>query len=483
MSFIATSFLTVYLMFPAAVAIISQMHRGQQGRNRTTRKKNILMGFPHLLLLSVIFFISGTVTGAASPVEISVNTTSQSVEKGTEFSINISIDPVNNPISAAQFNLFFDGSLVNVKNVTEGDLFKKQGINTIFDPGTFSNSDGTLINVWGLIITPGANVTTKGTLATISLYAKNTGTSQLNLTNVIISDPNGTSVQVNRANSSIKVSYETIPPASIKNLRNASYAQYYINWTWTDPVDADLSKVMIYLDGRLRTNVSKGLKYYNATGLVPGTMHTISTKTVDIAGNTNKTWVNHSARTVPDPIPPASIRNLRNASYAQYYINWTWTDPVDTDLSKVMVYLNGRLKSNVSKGVKYYNTTGLIPGTTYTVSTKTVDIAGNTNSTWVNYSAKTMPDLIPPASIKYLKNTSYARYYINWTWTDPIDTDLSKVMMYLDGKFRTNVSRGIRYYNATGLITGTMYTLSTRTVDIAGNTNKTWINHSARTMP
>ncbi|HLB69580.1 MAG: hypothetical protein OIN88_11510 [Candidatus Methanoperedens sp.] len=39
------------------------------------------------------------------------------------------------------------------------------------------------------------------------------------------------------------------------------------------------------------------MKYYNATNLIPGTTYTISTRTVDIAGNINKIWVNHSART------------------------------------------------------------------------------------------------------------------------------------------------------------------------------------------
>ncbi len=88
-----------------------------------------------------------------------------------------------------------------------------------------------------------------------------------------------------------------VPPKSITNLTNRSYARNYIRWTWTDPTDYDFLRVIVYIDGKFRTNVSKGVRFYNATGLLPNTSHTISTRTVDIFGNINQSWVNHTART------------------------------------------------------------------------------------------------------------------------------------------------------------------------------------------
>jgi len=82
-----------------------------------------------------------------------------------------------------------------------------------------------------------------------------------------------------------------------------------------------------------------------------------------------------------------------------------------------------------------------------------------------------------------LKNVSYAKLYIKWTWTDPSDKDFLKVMVYLDGKFKTNVSKGIKNYNATGLLANTQHTIATRTVDMNGNINMTWTNHTAMTAP
>ena len=87
------------------------------------------------------------------------------------------------------------------------------------------------------------------------------------------------------------------PPANITNLQNATYAQAYINWTWNDPADADLSHVMVYVDEKFKENITKGVQYYNATGFDPDTEHTIATKTVDIFNNVNQSWVNRTART------------------------------------------------------------------------------------------------------------------------------------------------------------------------------------------
>ena len=89
---------------------------------------------------------------------------------------------------------------------------------------------------------------------------------------------------------------DTTAPASITSLDGATYEQTYINWTWTDPADADFSKVMMYLDGIYKEDVLKGVQCYNTTGLTTDTEHEIATRTVDTAGNINATWVNDTAR-------------------------------------------------------------------------------------------------------------------------------------------------------------------------------------------
>ncbi len=95
---------------------------------------------------------------------------------------------------------------------------------------------------------------------------------------------------------SVIVTQEIIPPAGILNL-HASPGTTWINWSWIDPSDSNFSKVIVYLDDSFKENISKGIQYFNATNLTPGT-HTIATRTVDINENINQTWVNNTAATL-----------------------------------------------------------------------------------------------------------------------------------------------------------------------------------------
>ena len=111
------------------------------------------------------------------------------------------------------------------------------------------------------------------------------------------------------------------------------------------------------------------------------------------------------------------------------------------------------------------------------------DLPYQLNENNFDYLPLSIPDNEPPNSVTNLINITFAYTFINWTWTDPQDDDFSKVMIYLNGTFQTNVTNGTQYYNATGLTLDTIYEISIRTVDVAGNVNETWKNNTARTAP
>lgn len=110
-----------------------------------------------------------------------------------------------------------------------------------------------------------------------------------------------------------------------------------------------------------------------------------------------------------DTTPPASVTGLHNTVYAQNYIKWTWTEPADPDFSHVMIYLNGIFQTNVTKDVKYYNASGLIPEKTYKISIRTVDLTDNVNSTWVDNFSTTAPVTIPPIEAVELTEDSVTK--------------------------------------------------------------------------
>ena len=187
-----------------------------------------------------------------------------------------------------------------------------------------------------------------------------------------------------------------------------------------------------------------------------------------------------------NPIPPASISNLHNTTYNQNSITWTWTDPSSSDFNHVMIYLNNAFQGNVTKGTQVYSATGLSPSTAYTIGTRTVGITGLVNTTWVNQTATTAPETptpVPPTSISNLHNTTYNQNSITWAWTDPSSSDLDHLMVYLNGAFQSNVTKGTQVYSATGLSPSTAYTIGTMTVGTTGLVNLTWVNQTATTAP
>lgn len=133
--------------------------------------------------------------------KVIVSPTSQTVMKGQNFTVNISVVP-GTEIAGMQFSLRFNSSLLKANSVSEGELFKQGGYITFFNPGTIDNEEGIVKNVYGCIITPGENVSSPGTFATINITASDkAGTSQLLFIDippisVIVTDPEGNPVPI-----------------------------------------------------------------------------------------------------------------------------------------------------------------------------------------------------------------------------------------------------------------------------------------------
>ena len=271
---------------------------------------------------------------------------------------------------------------------------------------------------------------------------------------------------------------DTTPPSSITNLQNISNSYDWIYWNWTNPTDADFNQVLIYLDGINIANTSDN--FYNATGLMQNTSYTITIHTKDFAENINTTNVSNTASTgyAPDMIPPNSVTNLMNISSTTTSIYWTWTNPLDIDFSEAIIYVDGINIANTSNN--FYNATGFIMNSSHTITIHTKDLTGNINNTNVSNTASTKyVDMIPPNSVTNLINQSAGTTWIYWTWTNPTDADFSQAIIYLDGVNIANTSNN--FYNTTGLITNTSYTLTIHTKDLSGNINTTNVSRLGRT--
>lgn len=265
-------------------------------------------------------------------------------------------------------------------------------------------------------------------------------------------------------------------PSTIINLQSTAGCSW-INWSWTNPYNTDFSHAIVYIDGEFGTNTSDAS--YNLTDIELESEHTISIRTIDVNGNMNFNWVN-------DTSIARRVTVLEN-------INFT--------INKTQIFSGDTVEFNASS---IYDPEGIVLnyfwhfGDNTTNSTAigmcvnhTYAEAGLYNVTFLvideNWEEKQIIttqllveelDTIPPLSITNLTSAS-APTWINFTWNNPADTDFNYTEIYLDGIFQTIISE--EHFNATGLQPDTDYTISTRTVDIYGNVNQTWVNLTAKT--
>jgi len=119
--------------------------------------------------------------------------------------ISISINP-GEPIAGAQVDMSFDPSMLSIEWVAEGNIFSEY--DTYFDQGVIDNINGTLKNLVSLITTPGGSTTDEGSIAVISIRAKTIpGETPLNLSNVIVGDPDGSPIDVTIINNTVTINY------------------------------------------------------------------------------------------------------------------------------------------------------------------------------------------------------------------------------------------------------------------------------------
>lgn len=133
------------------------------------------------------------------------------------------------------------------------------------------------------------------------------------------------------------VAQETIPPASITNNQTVT-GNFWINNTWTNPVDADFNHTYwAYQNGtQYGSNLSNSTTYLNLTWS-PHATQNISAQTVDTSGNVNSTKVWFNA-TIPNNEPV--LESIGNKTVtAGEYLNFTISANDSDIVSSTQTYI------------------------------------------------------------------------------------------------------------------------------------------------
>lgn len=168
------------------------------------------------VIATVGFIISLIQMSLALPgPEIGVEIPYIELSSGDTFTVNITVAPDGIDIMGAQYELHFNNKLLNATSQTKGTFFSQDGASTMVMPNAINNTLGK--TEYSEFRTVDYGVTTPGVLARITFKAIEPGTSNLNLSNVILSDTDGgeiTDVSVNNVTFVIGTSPTPAPTQS-----------------------------------------------------------------------------------------------------------------------------------------------------------------------------------------------------------------------------------------------------------------------------
>jgi PKD repeat protein len=212
--------------------------------------------------------------------------------------------------------------------------------------------------------------------------------------------------------------------------------------------------------------------------IIPGN-YTVNLTATNVNGTASKL---STINVVTQVIPPQSISEIQSSPESTW-INWTWENPADSNFDHTEIYLNGTFQANTS--AEYFNTIDLQPETDYIIGTRTADIYGNVNETWVNTSAKTkpLPDVDQPIDIDLPVIESVMLFPANTTGRSRMDisaniTDNIGVVEVTAGDVQLMSIDGSWQGNITAPSSVGKYSLLIRAKDSAGNTVNTSVPYS-----
>jgi len=181
------------------------MNKGQKMKKR----RAILIGLVSLVLLSLAF---GSIAQAAvQSTSMSVSPSSVEASHGDSFTIEIKVEPGGAEIYGAQYYLYFNPTLLKATSQSQGTFLSQDGATTAVIRNEINNSVGK-IEYGESRMGAEHGVTNPGVLTSITFEVVGTsGTSELKLSNVILSDRNVTSIEATIESGKVDVSAPATP--------------------------------------------------------------------------------------------------------------------------------------------------------------------------------------------------------------------------------------------------------------------------------
>ena len=259
---------------------------------------------------------------------------------------------------------------------------------------------------------------------------------------------------------------DTIPPTAPTALvsNTATVTTFTVGWSpSTDDVGVTAYEVF-------KNSVSVGTTTAltkTLSGLVPGTVYTITVRARDAATNWSEQSTALVVATLPDTTAPAVPTGLGATLVSVSSFTLKWTASTDDVRSTGYEIFRDGVSITATSGLSRI-ITGLVPATVYSFAVRAKDAAGNWSAMSAPLSVTTLPDTTPPAAPTALVASSITVGSFTLRWAAPKDdVHVTSYEIFKDGVSLGMTSTAVK--SVTGLSPDTDYLMTVRASDAAGN--------------
>ncbi len=260
---------------------------------------------------------------------------------------------------------------------------------------------------------------------------------------------------------------DTTAPSVPTALATSAVATTALTLAWSASTDAVGVTLYEVFNGTVSLGVTTAATNVDLTGLAPNTTYALRVRASDAAGNWSAPSAIRSIKTLADTAPPTAPAGLVASAITNTTLTLTWTPSTDN----VAVTAYEVFRGTVSQGTTAATTldlTGLTLGAAYTFKVRARDAAGNWSAQSAALAVTTTNDTAPPTVPTGLAATAPTLNSLTLVWN--ASTDDVAVTAY--EVFRNGASLGttaVPSFNLTGLALNTVYSMTVRARDAAGN--------------
>jgi chitodextrinase len=270
------------------------------------------------------------------------------------------------------------------------------------------------------------------------------------------------------SNSCLVTTPDNHPPTAPADLTPDHYAETSFTLTWKPAKDnVGVSGYDVYRDGNLFITVNDTVA--EITGLSASTTYLMTVKAKDAAGNNSDPSVSLHA-TTPDTHAPSVPDGISHSGLTETGFTLSWNAATDNiGVTGYNIYKSGTFVMNVTSTTATLS--GLTSATTYFMTIRATDAAGNISDASQVYSVET-PDVTAPTIPTGLKALNLTETSFTLRWKSSRDNVAVKDYdIYKNDIFIATVTD--TFAQITDLIVFTSYTMTIKSRDLAGNVSST----------